>query len=194
MAQRLATNVLLLERVPLFKPLTARELLQISSKLLTRSYEAGAPVITLGETGNAMFIVEGGGALAVSEQGAQLKEYKPGDFFGELSLVDDAPRRATVLAVGATTCLELRRDDFLMLRDRCQEVLQQFSSDYKSRSEKLRAYKEFLKETEYFKGLSERALLRLAAQVQQVKREHDEHVIIEVRDTATLSLPRADGL
>ena len=179
LAQKLVTHVLLLEKVPLFKPLNAREMIQIASKLLPRSYADGDHVVTLGDTGNAMFIVEAGGALAVSEQGASLKEYRAGDFFGELSLVDDGPRRATVLAVGATKCLELRRDDFHMLKDRCERVLQQFSADYQSRSEKLQAYKEFLKEMEYFKGLSARALLRLAAQVKQVKYEHDEHVIIE---------------
>eukprot|EP01047_Picozoa_sp_COSAG01_P050410 COSAG01_NODE_5097_length_4490_cov_17.038488_1_plen_390_part_00 len=179
LAQQMATHVLLLHNVPLFKPLSHRELLTVGSKLQAQEFADGAHIITVGDPGDAMFIVETGGAMAVSEQHATLKQYKQGDFFGELSLVNNEPRRATVLAVGVTTCLVLRRDHFHMLKDRFEAVIQQYSAEYNSRSEKLREYKAFLRGTEYFRGLSERALLRLAAQVKQVQYEDGEHVIVE---------------
>ena len=75
------------------------------------------------------------------------------------------------MAVGDTVCLELLRDDFALLKERCDEMMQQYTADYKSRADKLRAYKLLLQHLKLplFKSLSEKELLRVAANLHTAK-------------------------
>ena len=171
-----------LQDVPLFRPLDDSELMTVASKLQRHEYEDKTDIITVGDPGHAMFIVYAGGAAAMVK-GVSVKEYKKGDFFGELSLFNDEPRRATVISQAIdgekSVVLELQRDDFQVLKERCQDLFKQYNAEYSSRSSKLLAHRELISQVEMFKGLGKQAALRLAAQVRQVTFETGDALMHE---------------
>lgn len=89
---------------------------QVCDGLQSESFEAGQIVITEGEEGRKFYIVESGTFTGVKKgcEGLALT-YKPGDFFGELALLKDAPRAATVTALSAGELLVLDRSAFKRL-------------------------------------------------------------------------------
>lgn len=106
-----------LERVPLFSGLSARQLEPIARRMIERSYPAGATIVSQGAGGEGFFVIVSGRAEAVRERNdgakAVVNTFGPLDFFGELALLDDGLRTASVMATEATTCVLLTRWDFL---------------------------------------------------------------------------------
>ncbi len=106
-----------LERVPLFAGLSARQLEPIARRMIERSYPAGATIVSQGAGGEGFFVIVSGRAEAVRERNdgakAVVNTFGPLDFFGELALLDDGLRTASVMATEATTCVLLTRWDFL---------------------------------------------------------------------------------
>ena len=88
--------------VPLFEGLSKQDLKAVASLAELRRYADGAEVVRLGGHDGGMHVVLGGGADVLPAAGAA-RRLEPGDVFGELSLVDGAPRAATVVAVGHLT-------------------------------------------------------------------------------------------
>lgn len=78
-----------------------RRLAQIGKR---RTYAAGETIIEEGEKGVALYVVLSG-RVRVERSGEQLGELGRGDFFGELALIEDEPRSATVKAVDETECI-----------------------------------------------------------------------------------------
>ena len=81
------------------------------SMLVERRFEAGATVVAEGEQGRSMYVVHSG-KLAVSKRAEQgriirMSELAPGDFFGEMTLIEMQNRSATVVAESATVLYEL---------------------------------------------------------------------------------------
>jgi Cyclic nucleotide-binding domain len=70
-------------------------------------------VVTQGETGNQLFYVIAEGRAAVEIDDAESRELGPGDFFGEIALLRDVPRTATVRAVDPLRLYAIERDDFI---------------------------------------------------------------------------------
>ena len=105
-----------LNRVPLFRGLKQRQLERLAEKLVPREYTAGQAIVTQGKGGEGFFIIASGGAEAVRERadGTKVVVNTLGatDFFGELALLDDGLRTASVVATEATQCLALTRWDF----------------------------------------------------------------------------------
>jgi CRP-like cAMP-binding protein len=93
-----------LAQVPLTAglPPNVRRRLADTGKL--RSYEPGEAIVREGETGTALYIVLGGRAK-VEQDGKALGEVKAGDFFGELALIEEHRRSATVTAAEPTDCV-----------------------------------------------------------------------------------------
>lgn len=100
----------LIERVPAFAGFTEVELLELLARAEKRVFPAGEAIIREGDTGSFMYVLIDGEARA-SKRGegrkrCELGAFRSGDCFGEMALVDSAPRSATVEAV--TTCVLLR--------------------------------------------------------------------------------------
>jgi predicted MFS family arabinose efflux permease len=102
----------LLERIPIFSPLPAPALERLASQLLPIDVPAGTVLIRQGDHGDRFYVVESG-RLRVSVDGSPGRELGPGDSFGEIALLRDVPRTATVEAETETRLHALEREDFL---------------------------------------------------------------------------------
>lgn len=99
------------ERVPMFAPLAMAAKEDIAARLLPISVPAGETVIRAGEAGDRFYVVRAG-ELRVAADGVDAT-MREGDSFGEIALLRDVPRTATVTAVVDSELLALERDDFL---------------------------------------------------------------------------------
>jgi CRP-like cAMP-binding protein len=102
----------LLRAIPMFVPLTPATVEGLARKLERVVVPAGGVVVTEGEESDRFFVIESG-LVDVTHDGAVLRQEGTGDFFGEIGLLRDVPRTATVVAVEDTVLLSLGRDDFL---------------------------------------------------------------------------------
>jgi CRP/FNR family transcriptional regulator len=103
-------------QVPLFSDLTKRELQILSANCRERDYPAGATLLRQGETGVGLFIITAG-RVRVSQQSPDgevrdLGTFERGAVLGEMSLLDDLPRTATVTALEPARALVIPVWDF----------------------------------------------------------------------------------
>ena len=97
---------------PIFAPLPPPRLEQLAQLLSERRAAAGDVIVRQGEAGDDFFLVAEG-RVSVSVDGAPAGELGPGEGFGEIALLRDVPRTATVQAVEDTTLYALERAEFL---------------------------------------------------------------------------------
>ncbi|HEV2440246.1 MAG TPA: Crp/Fnr family transcriptional regulator [bacterium] len=107
----------LLVRSPLFAQLSPAELEKLAALFRRRRYRAGEPVFREGDPGTALYVVETG-EVKILLGGADGKEVAlsllgPGEFFGELALLDGEPRSADAVVTVPSELLVLPREDFL---------------------------------------------------------------------------------
>jgi MFS family permease len=102
----------LLRSMPIFAPLSPPVLEGLASRLVPIEARAGETIVRQGETGDRFYVVVSG-ELAVSVDGQPLATQGPGDHFGEIALLRDVPRTATVSARTDAELLALERDDFV---------------------------------------------------------------------------------
>jgi MFS family permease len=102
----------LVRRIPIFAPLPVAMLENLALRLTERRYGASATIVEQGEPGDAFFVIADG-EVAVAIDGTVRRHMREGDFFGEIALLRDVPRTATVTAVGEVTALVLEREHFL---------------------------------------------------------------------------------
>ncbi len=105
-----------LKRVPLFADLADAHLQRIANSARERQFEVGKPIVSAGEAGHGFYMITRGHA-EVQQGGRAIRTLGPGDYFGELALLRDTPRSATVIARQPTTCLQLTRWDFKGILD-----------------------------------------------------------------------------
>ena len=109
----------LLSKVPAFADLSARDLRRVAAIVHKREYKAGEPVFYQGDPGLGMFIIqEGEVSIRISEREGEEKELAvltDGDFFGELSLLDESPRSATGLCKTDCSVIGFFRTDLMEL-------------------------------------------------------------------------------
>jgi CRP-like cAMP-binding protein len=114
-----------LTRAPLFARLEGRQLHRLAELCVPRSYETGEEIVVEGSTGLGLFVITGGRVEVTRGSGDDkvvFAELGNGDLLGEMSLVDDQPRSATVRTLEPTTCLLITRGSFQSLVDREPEI------------------------------------------------------------------------
>jgi CRP/FNR family transcriptional regulator, cyclic AMP receptor protein len=107
-----------LTEIPAFRELAHNEILEVEAILHERTYEKGEVVFEEGDPGHGIFIVLSG-KLRVTPSCELLKisslDFGPGDMVGELSLFEEAPRPATLVAVERTETVALFQAEFFSL-------------------------------------------------------------------------------
>ena len=114
-----------LTRAPLFARLEGRQLRRLAELCVPRSYDIGEEIVAEGSTGLGLFVITDGRVEVTRGSGDDkvvFAELGPGDLLGEMSLVDDQPRSATVRTLEATTCLLITRGSFQSLVDREPDI------------------------------------------------------------------------
>jgi len=102
----------LLRSLPLFEPLPPPTLEYLAGKLMRRRFGAGETILTQGERGDAFFVIADGTVDVSPVEGAP-KRLGPGESFGEIALLRDVPRTATVVATTDVEVLELPGEEFV---------------------------------------------------------------------------------
>lgn len=101
-----------LERVPLFTGLDKRDLRKIAGRMKIVTYTPDHVIISQGSGGYGGMGVVLSGSCRVLRDGQEIGRIEAGGVFGEMSLIDDRPRSATVVAAEATQAAELSAWDF----------------------------------------------------------------------------------
>ena len=110
---------LALIKIPLLRNLTNQQLQNLAQVVVEREFPAGAKIVEQGANGTGLFIVISGHAQAVIKHsgGRQsiVNSFGPSDFFGEMALLDEGLRTASVIAVEPVQCLVIASWDFFRL-------------------------------------------------------------------------------
>ena len=101
-----------LKQVPLFNGLNQRQLRRLAAKAKERKFKAGTAVVQEGKMSGIGFFIVTDGLATVSFDGDEVATVGPGDHFGELGLITERERTATVTAQTPLECLELTSWDF----------------------------------------------------------------------------------
>jgi CRP-like cAMP-binding protein len=103
-----------LQQVPLFSGLRSKQLKRIAGAMTERAFSAGEEITKEGEVSVGFYVIqEGRASVTMNEQ--QVGELGPGDHFGEISLIAETPRAATVMAETDMRCQGMTSWDFRKL-------------------------------------------------------------------------------
>ena len=108
---RASAKVELLRNVPLFSDLSAKELMSLSRLMDEIDLKPGTVIIREGNTGGEFFIVIEG-TIEVKRKGRRLARLGPGDYLGEIALIDHGPRTATAMVETDARLLVLASREF----------------------------------------------------------------------------------
>jgi len=106
---------------PLFASLTRQDAEEFAPFCEVRHIEPGRPVFTQGGLAVAFFVIESGEAEAVAG-GNPLRRMGPGDWFGEIAIVEQSPRTATVSATSPLTVISMTAFEFRRLEAEHPEI------------------------------------------------------------------------
>jgi CRP/FNR family cyclic AMP-dependent transcriptional regulator len=101
----------LLQGIPLFADFESGELERLAKSFKERTFDAGSTVVGEGKSGAGFFVIESGEAT-VSRGGDERRKLGPGDYFGEIALIDEGARSATVTANSDLHCYGLTSWEF----------------------------------------------------------------------------------
>lgn len=116
-----AQKIARLKKVSLFAELAPRAVASIADLATEIEYPAGRYIVRQGQVGTGFYLISSGRAKVVRSNNV-IAYLGPGDFFGELSVLDRAPRMAHVLSEEPTTCLALASWDLTRLLERNPKV------------------------------------------------------------------------
>jgi|Transcript_49235 cAMP-dependent protein kinase regulator len=114
-----------LAKVPILASMDAYERSQLADALKVENFGDGSTICKQGENGNKFYIIEEGAAVAMKGD-QQVMAYNAGDYFGELALIRNQPRAATVMTKGQTKLLSIDSRSFKRLLN-VQELLERTS-------------------------------------------------------------------
>jgi CRP/FNR family transcriptional regulator len=119
MSARIEQTTQLLHRVPLFSTLAVDDLARVAAVTVQRRFESGAIVFREGDASNTCYMIRSGHARAVREhpdgRSITLARFGPGDIFGELAMLDDERRSATVETLEQTEAIAILGADMRRL-------------------------------------------------------------------------------
>lgn len=121
-----------LSKVQLLKDFSNRDRSKLADAMSTRTYDIGSKIITEGDAGSEFYIIKSGRCI-VEKEGHVIHEYGPTSFFGELALLHDEPRAATIIAVTAVEVMLLERSSFKRLLD-VKGLFDSLKDSYKGRA------------------------------------------------------------
>lgn len=128
------TTVDFLKRCPVFKDLTPLVLGEVAAKMVEKTYAPGAVIIRQGDPGREFFMIKAGRVEMMIEKPDGTSEMVArrgvGDYFGELALLKDQPRAATVRAMGETELLSLSKDVFMAVIEASSDFKSQLRKSY----------------------------------------------------------------
>jgi CRP/FNR family transcriptional regulator, cyclic AMP receptor protein len=104
-----------LASIPMFRHLGVRQRVRLAQLFCRRTYQPGAVIVRQGDTSMSFYIVLSGQVRVVRHSAGDtvdIVEEGPGSFFGEMGVIDDLPRAATVMALTETECGLLAKWDF----------------------------------------------------------------------------------
>ena len=104
-------SVELLQRIPLFAELEPRELGRLSGSFKERTFEPGESVVAEGEHVSRFFVIESGEAVG-KVHGDERGRLGPGDYFGDVAMIDQGDRTASIEAESELKCYSLTFWDF----------------------------------------------------------------------------------
>jgi CRP-like cAMP-binding protein len=110
-----------LATVPMFEGLSQRHLRKVADEATMKRFARGTPIVRAGDPGDAFYVILDGTAN-VRRPGKRTVKLRPGDFFGELALLDAAPRVATVEAETEVLTMRLGRTAFQRVLDKEPKV------------------------------------------------------------------------
>ena len=110
-----------LGRCPFFADLSRGELRELAKVTEDMEVEEGKTLTREGAAGSEFFVIVDG-EVAVTKEGADVRSLGPGDFFGEISLLEDRPRTATVTAKSPLRFFVLTRQNFRALLSKQPEL------------------------------------------------------------------------
>ncbi|ESP05552.1 hypothetical protein LOTGIDRAFT_102761 [Lottia gigantea] len=130
----------LLENVPILKALESYERMNLADSLTTKEYQDGAYIIRQGDDADGMYFIEKG---AVSVEISNDKkddimtvgQLKGGQYFGELALINNKPRSASIKAVGTVKVAFLERESFERLLGPCLDIMKRNTEIYRTYSD-----------------------------------------------------------
>ncbi len=115
------SKVKALSRAPLFEGLSRGELEELAKVTEDLDDQAGKVLFREGETAREFFVIIDG-EVGVAKRGEEIRTLSKGDFFGEIGLLEDVPRTATVTAKTPVRYFVLTRRSFRSLLERQQEI------------------------------------------------------------------------
>ena len=133
MARKANPTVELLRNVDLFDGLTTKELESVADACKRAQFQTGDNIVTQGDPSARLYVIIDGTA-DVFVHGAKVETVGPGDYFGEMAVIDDQPRAATVTATSPVSALSLAHFNvkrllrampdigFKMLRRACERI------------------------------------------------------------------------
>ena len=104
-----------LAQVPLFADLAPRYLKRLGDRMEEQRFMEGARVVKFGDVGDTFYVILEGEAKVLAPDGRAVNRLRPGEFFGEISLLDGQPRTASVVAETPMRMLALSRPAFRQL-------------------------------------------------------------------------------
>jgi CRP-like cAMP-binding protein len=111
----LRTSVALLASVPLFSGLSRRHLRRLATVASETRFGPGRVIVQRGTRGNAFFVIVEGEAKVTVSGSKTAAKLGPGDFFGELAVLDGGPRTASVVAESRVVAIRIMRSDLRKL-------------------------------------------------------------------------------